>query len=181
MKLIDGSHFFVNYAGTNGREYQSIGKLLIEEEKIRREDMSMQVIRKWLDDNPSHLKRVLFYNPSYVFFRVMDEGPFGSTGAKLTPGRSAAFDPRFIPKGAIAHITFDMPLTKGGTVDFSKTSRFVFNQDQGGAIKGAGRMDLFLGFGAIAAAKAGVMKNPGKVAFLVLNDVTYAGEGVEGN
>ena len=67
------------------------------------------------------------------------------------------------------------------TVDFSKTSRFVFNQDQGGAIKGAGRMDLFLGFGAIAAAKAGVMKNPGKVAFLVLNDVTYAGEGVEGN
>ncbi|VAX25365.1 Membrane-bound lytic murein transglycosylase A [hydrothermal vent metagenome] len=162
----DGTREFVNYHAVNGRAYLSIGKLLINEKAVSKEDMSLKAIRKWLADNPDQLERVLDHNPSYVFFRAMDDGPFGSTGAKLTPGRSAAFDPSRFPKGALAHFTSEFP-------GVGKVGRFVFNQDQGGAIKGAGRMDLFFGLGAQAEQSAGSLKHPGELLFLVLKREVY--------
>ena len=45
---------------------------------------------------------------------------------------------------------------------------FVLNQDTGGAIKGAGRADLFCGNGAYAELVAGHMKQMGRLYFLVL-------------
>jgi membrane-bound lytic murein transglycosylase A len=46
-------------------------------------------------------------------------------------------------------------------------SRFVLNQDTGGAIRGAGRVDLFWGRGEQAAFAAGLMRQPGRLYFLV--------------
>jgi membrane-bound lytic murein transglycosylase A len=45
--------------------------------------------------------------------------------------------------------------------------RFVFNQDSGSAIKGAGRLDLFLGNGPEAEAEAGVLKEQGSLYFIL--------------
>jgi len=169
VRFEDGTEIFVNYAGANGREYSSIGRLLIDEGEIAKEDMSLQAIREWFARRPDQIERVLYSNPSYVFFREMEDGPFGATGVKLVPGRSAAFDPSCFPRGGLAHITVELPVIEQGRVTgWRKTGRFVFSHDTGGAIKGAGRMDLFFGAGRDAETAAGVMKNPGELTFLVL-------------
>lgn len=169
VRLEDGSRFFVNYAEANGHGYKSIGKLLIDEGAIPKDDVSMQSIRRWLADHPAELARVLDSNPSYVFFRRMDDGPFGSTGARLIAGRSAAFDPAQFPRGAVGHIVTTQPVVKNGAMTGTrKISRFIFNHDQGGAIKGAGRMDMFLGAGREAEETAGYMKQSGELVFVIL-------------
>lgn len=50
------------------------------------------------------------------------------------------------------------------------TSRFVLDQDTGGAIKGAGRVDLFVGTGSEAGAIAGLINNPGELHYLLLKE-----------
>ena len=46
-------------------------------------------------------------------------------------------------------------------------SRFVLNQDTGGAIKGAGRADIFWGTGHYAEIAAGHMRHEGDLYLLV--------------
>jgi membrane-bound lytic murein transglycosylase A len=48
--------------------------------------------------------------------------------------------------------------------------RFVLNQDTGGAIRGAQRVDLFFGADAQAAGEAGYMNSPGKLYFVALKN-----------
>ena len=55
----------------------------------------------------------------------------------------------------------------GATVAEGPLRRFVLNQDRGGAIRGAGRADFFWGRGEEAATRAGLMKQPGRLFFLV--------------
>ena len=179
LRFEDGEERFANYASVNGHKYQSIGKMMIAEGKVPREKMSMQALRQWFRENPQELERILFVNPSYVFFRVMDEGPFGSLGRILVDGRSAAFDHSLYPKGAMAWFTADIPQARDGIpAGTRRAGRFVFNHDQGGAIKGPGRMDLFFGKGRDAEAAAGVMKNPGELYYLLLKEkyMEVAGE-----
>ena len=73
--LDTGEVINVHYHGTNGRAYRAIGRLLIEEQKIPREEMSMQKIRAYLQDHPEEMATVFNYNPSYVFFKLESEGP----------------------------------------------------------------------------------------------------------
>ncbi|MDH5637164.1 MAG: murein transglycosylase A [Nitrospinota bacterium] len=179
LRYEDGEEKFANYATVNGHKYQSIGKKIIEEGKVPREKMSLQALRQWFRENPQELERNLFVNPSYVFFRVMDEGPFGSLGRILVDGRSAAFDHSLFPKAAMAWFMADIPQAQDGmSAGVKRVGRFVFNHDQGGAIKGPGRMDLFFGKGRDAEAAAGMMKNPGQLYFLLLKEklIRLAGE-----
>ena len=174
LRFQDGEEKFANFAAVNGRQYRSIGKFLIEEGKVPREKMSLSALRGWFRDHPEDLDRVLFVNPSYVFFRLMEEGPYGSLGGLLVEGRSAAFDHAVFPKGAPAWFTAKLPYASGGKALGAKNvGRFIFNHDQGGAIKGLGRMDLFYGQGRDAEAAAGMTKHMGKVYFLLLKDKTY--------
>ena len=160
----------VHYHGTNGRPYRSIGKLLIDKGKIPREEMSMQKIRAYLYDYPEEAETVLNYNPSYVFFKIEEDGPIGYLEVKLTPGRSIALDRRLFPLAGLAFIKTDKPLinSSGKIYKWSAFSRFVLNQDTGGAIKGPGRGDLFWGDGTYAEIAAGHMQHHGTLYFLVL-------------
>ena len=169
IEMTDGSKINVNYAAANGREYRSIGRLLIEEGKIPKEAMSMKAIRDYLKSHPEEMERVLFYNESYVFFRVVEQGPIGSTGVPMTAGRSIASDARIFPKGGLAFIETEIPVTdvKGNVKDWKKISRFVVAQDAGGAIKGPGRVDIFFGTGEEAAKMAGAMNREGRLFFLI--------------
>ena len=47
-------------------------------------------------------------------------------------------------------------------------SRYVLDQDTGGAIKGAGRVDYFLGTGEAAGERAGVTVSNGQLFYLLL-------------
>lgn len=171
--LESGETIRVHYHASNGRPYRSIGKLLIDEGKIEKDRMSMQAIRRYLNENPSEQKAVLNYNPSYVFFKIEPDGPLGALGVKLTPGRSLALDRRLFPPAALAFMETSLPLVSGdGQIQkWTACTRFVLNQDTGGAIRGPGRADLFWGDGPYAEIAAGFMQHPGNLYFLVLKPV----------
>lgn len=167
--LGDGTVLSVLYDGQNGHPYRSIGKRLIDIGAVTKEDMSMQAIRRYLKDHPDQLEEVLDANPSYVFFRLDVTPSVGNIGVPLTPGRSLATDSRLFPKGALALIRTERPVISGdgGITGWVPFTRFVLNQDTGGAIRGAGRADLFWGQGRDAAISAGSMKQEGELYFLV--------------
>jgi membrane-bound lytic murein transglycosylase A len=166
--LGDGNIVSILYDGQNGRPYKSIGKYLIDTGVIPKEEMSMQIIRQYLSDNPEKIAAVLEQNPSYVFFRL-DMGPsLGNIGVPLTPGRSIATDSRLFPKGALAVISATKPVIENNAIkEWTPFTRFVVNQDTGGAIRGPGRVDLFWGQGAEAELGAGHMQQDGELYFLV--------------
>ena len=169
LRLPDGKELPVHYQGSNGRPYRSIGRFMIEKGFLDREAVSMQTIRRYLTDNPGILDEVLNYNPSYVFFQVEEKGPLGSLGVQLTPGRSIALDSKIFPKGGLGFISSWKPTVndKGEIIDWTPFSRFVLNQDTGGAIKGAGRADIFWGRGAYAEIAAGYLHHEGELYFLI--------------
>lgn len=130
----------------------------------------MQAIRRILTERPEIVEEVLNYNPSYVFFRDLGEGPLlGSINTPITPGRTLALDSRLFPAGAIGWIRTQKPKVndRGEIVAWEKFSRFVLNQDTGGAIKGPGRADLFWGSGPYAELAAGHMRHEGELYILM--------------
>ena len=169
----NGNGIRVHYRGTNGRPYKSIGKYLIETNKIPKDKMSMQAIRAYLQNHPHEVPHILNYNPSYVFFEKVSKGPMGCIQTQLVPGRSIALDRKTFPIAALAFIETQRPgdMDKGGIKSWIDFSRFVLNQDTGGAIKGPGRADIFWGGGDYAEIAAGYMKQPGKLYFFVLKPV----------
>jgi membrane-bound lytic murein transglycosylase A len=168
LRFPDGREQRVGYAGANGRAYRAIGRLLIDEGHVPREAMSMQAIRAWLAAHPEERQRVLQHNESYVFFRPLAGPPEGSLGRPLTPGRSVATDTRLFPPAALAFIDTEQPeRAPDGSVRWLPLSRFVLNQDTGGAIRGPGRVDFFWGRGERAVFAAGLMRQPGRLYFLV--------------
>jgi len=168
----DGPCFQVSYAQSNGRPYRSIGKLLIDSGRATREDLSMQGIKRYLRERPEEIREILNHNESYVFFRTVEEGPVGSIGVALTGGRSIATDPAVFPRGALAFVKTRKPaIGPGGEIrSWVPLTRFVLNQDTGGAITGAGRVDLFFGRGREAEIAAGHLKEEGELYFLVVKD-----------
>jgi membrane-bound lytic murein transglycosylase A len=169
LRLRDGKELLVNYQASNGRPYRSIGRYMIEKGFVARKGMSMQGIRKYLTEHPEVLDEVLNANPSYVFFRQVEKGPLGSLGVLLTPGRSVALDSRIFPKGALGFISCRKPLfnDQGDIVSWTPFSRFVLNQDTGGAIRGAGRADIFWGSGPYAELTAGHLQHEGELYVLI--------------
>lgn len=168
----DGPCFQVSYAQSNGRTYRSIGKLLIDSGRATREELSMQGIKRYLRERPEEIQEILNHNESYVFFRTVEEGPVGSIGVVLTGGRSIATDSALFPRGALAFVKTRRPaIGPGGEIrSWVPLTRFVLNQDTGGAITGAGRVDLFFGRGREAEIAAGHLKEDGELYFLVLKD-----------
>jgi membrane-bound lytic murein transglycosylase A len=167
--LGNGTIVGVLYDGQNGRPYKSIGRYLIDIGAIEREKISMPAIREYLGTHPDDVRSILSQNPSYVFFRVEDKSAVGNINVPLTPGRSIATDSRLFPKGGLALIRTERPIVaEDGTVtEWVPFTRFVLNQDTGGAIRGPGRVDLFWGRGHEAEFSAGNMKQEGKLYFLV--------------
>lgn len=168
--LDNGNTINVHYHATNGQPYRSIGKLLIDTDKIPRSEMSMQKIREYLNHHPEEIEEILNYNPSYVFFKLEEDSPLGCLNVKLTPGRSIALDRRIFPLPSLAFIEAKKPLVSadGQIREWTDFSRFVSSQDTGGAIRGPGRADLFWGNGKYARIAAGYMQHTGKLYFLIL-------------
>jgi membrane-bound lytic murein transglycosylase A len=142
---------------------------MLDKGLLSREEMSMQSIRKYLSTHPEMIQEVLNYNQSYVFFRRIENGPFGNINVPLTPGRSVALNARLFPKGALGYISCQKPIVdnSGEIVSWTNFSRFVLNQDTGGAIRGSGRADIFWGSGQFAELAAGNMKHEGELYLLI--------------
>lgn len=170
IRLPDQSIRTVRFAGSNGLEYKSIGKLLVDEQKMSLEEATVPAIRAYLDRHPEERQRILHHNPRFIFFTWGDTlGPRGSSGEILTPGRSIAIDGSALPEGTLGYLVSRKPtLGADGRINgWDSLQRFVFPQDSGAAIKGTGRVDVFWGHGEYAEVAANHMKEPGKLYFLV--------------
>ncbi|MBF0628055.1 MAG: MltA domain-containing protein [Magnetococcales bacterium] len=170
VQLDNGQMMRIGYHGTNGKPYQAIGRILIDEGKIPHQEMTMPRLRQWLMDNPKEVKRIFFANPSYVYFRVQSEDAVGNINVPLTKERSIATDHRLFPKGAPGVLMTTLPefAADGKTVaKWNPDVRFIVNQDTGGAIRGAGRVDMFFGFGPGVENRAGVMKQNGSRLYFI--------------
>jgi membrane-bound lytic murein transglycosylase A len=169
LRLPDGSTIAVGYQAANGRPFKSIARNLVEREFLKKEELSMQSVRRYLADHPESVREILDYDPSYVFFKQRENGPFGNINVTLTAGRSIALDAYLFPKGALGFIICEKPVinAKEEVSEWVPFSRFILNQDTGGAIKGAGRADIFWGTGYQAGLEAGQMKNKGKLYILI--------------
>ncbi|MCF8062479.1 MAG: MltA domain-containing protein [Deltaproteobacteria bacterium] len=166
--LPDGSALSLGYAASNGRPYRSIGRYLIEQALLTREEMSMQAIRRFLATHPDMRDEVLNHNPSYIFFSPKPNGPLGNINVQLTPGRSVALDDDLFPKGALCFVSAQKPVVENDRiVEWTDLKRFMINQDTGGAIRGAGRADIFWGRGPYAETAAGHMKHEGDLYVLL--------------
>lgn len=160
----DGSFLQAAYGGKNGRPYRAIGKYLIKEGAVAPEDMSLQAIAHWMEENPDRAQGLMWKNPSYVFFEERKEaGIIGTLGVPLTAGRSLAVDHRHIPLG----IPIWLDIHSDTETKSDVIQRLVMAQDTGGAIRGPVRGDLFWGTGARAALKAGPMKEKGTYYLLL--------------
>lgn len=161
--LDDGGVLRLGYAGQNGHPYVAIGRLLIASGAIAREAMSMQAILAWMrQEGPEAANALMRANPSYIFFRELqglspNQGPPGAQGVPLTPRRSVAVDPDFIPLGAPVYIA-----TRDGA-----HRRLTIAQDVGGAIRGAARADLFHGWAEDAAQAAGRQRDQAQIFVLL--------------
>jgi membrane-bound lytic murein transglycosylase A len=162
VKLEDGRQLRLGYADQNGHPYRPIGRWLIEQGQLKKEDVSMGAIHAWAQANPQRVPELLASNPSYVFFSTRpdsNEGPRGSLNVPLTAGYSVAIDRKVIPLGSLLWLSTTRP-------DGTPVVRPVGAQDTGGAITGEVRADLFWGTGPEAGELAGNMKQQGQIWML---------------
>lgn len=170
IMLDHGKTLNVHYHTTNGHPYRSIGKVLIDQGKIPKSEISMQAIRAYLKSHPQDRETVLNTNLSYVFFKIETDGPLGNLNVPLTPGRSIAVDKKIFPPAALMYIQTQKPaMTEAGQLgSWEEFGRFALNQDTGGAITGPGRADVFWGNGPYAELAAGHLQHRGNMYFLIL-------------
>ncbi len=165
VQLTTGETIRLQYADQNGHPYRSIGRYLADQGVMTIDQVNMPAIRNWLQANPNRMREVLDSNPSVVFFAeeaIPDAsvGPKGAQGVPLTPGRSIAIDPKFLPLGAPMFLATTQPSSE------VPLQKLVVAQDTGGAIRGPVRADYFFGFGAEAGRQAGMMKQDGELWLL---------------
>jgi len=173
IQLTDGSIRSIHYAASNGLEYFSIGKLLVDQGKISLAKASIPTIRAYLLAHPEEQNTILHHNIKFIFFNWAPPGdPVGSIGEPLVAGRSIAIDPAVLPQQAFAFLISSKPEldSSGNILRWIPMQRFVFPQDTGSAIKGAGRADLYWGSGSYAKTAAGSMKEKGRLYFMVKNN-----------
>ena len=161
LRLPDGSVMRIGYDSQNGRDYVAIGKILLDAGELPKGGVSMDSILAWLRANPARAPTILAANPSVVFFREVEgDGPIGAMGVPLTPRVSIAVDPVFIPLGAPVQVVTTLAGSR-------PLAALMVAQDTGGAIRGANRIDLFMGAGAAARADAGAQAAPAQIAILL--------------
>ena len=174
----DGSLRQVHYQRDNGRPYTSIGRILIDRGAIKREDMSMQAIKYYIQNNPKDIASLLQMNERFIYFTLSDPvtnppSPSGSFNIPLTPKRSIALDSKIYPQGILLYLQGTLPViiptTNPQKQQFHRRrfNRFMLNQDSGKAITGQQRVDLFMGKGKIAATMASEMQEDGCLRILL--------------
>jgi membrane-bound lytic murein transglycosylase A len=170
LKLTDGTQTTIGYAGNTAYNYRSLGRSLVDDGKFPLEGLNMPIILDYFRKHPQDLNIYIPRDKSFVFFQETYGKPAqGSISVPLTPERSIATDKSLMPPGALALIRAPFPyINKSNKIENRLVSRYVLDQDTGGAIKGAGRVDYFLGTGEAAGERAGVTVSNGQLFYLLL-------------
>jgi membrane-bound lytic murein transglycosylase A len=165
LRMQDGSMRAVGYAGKTEHEYKGLGSTLVEEGKVSKNKLSLRAIKDYFAQHPDQVDPYTQKNESYVFFTDITGGPYGSLNIEVTPYRTLATDKAVFPRGGVCFTQTKVPMRGGINETFNQ---FMLDQDTGGAIRSAGRGDIFIGTGDEAEEIAGGTYAEGKLWYIYL-------------
>jgi membrane-bound lytic murein transglycosylase A len=169
--LEDGKELRVGYAGKTDRPYTSVSLKLVADGKIKRDQLSLRKMKEYFAAHPEDVDRYLNVNESYVFFTENDGGPFGSIGVPVTDYRTIATDKQVFPRACLAYVVTDVPRFGADRgIEMKPYREFMLDQDTGGAIRSAGRTDIYQGTGPEAELLAGYTCSEGKLYYIFVKE-----------
>ncbi|MFM1841673.1 MAG: rane-bound lytic transglycosylase, partial [Cyanobacteriota bacterium] len=167
LNWVTGGTTSIAFAGTTDYPYTSLGKETIKEGIFQPGEVTLPKLIEYFEQNPQELDRFIPRNNRMVFFRETSATTpaKGSIGVPVTAERSVATDKALMPPGAIAVLATQIPDCQKQKI---AVHRFVVDQDTGSAIKGPGRVDIFMGTGQLPGDRAGLMSDDGQFYYLLL-------------
>jgi membrane-bound lytic murein transglycosylase A len=156
IRMPDGHIETIAYAANNGREYKSIRHKLIADGKFTEKNINMKAMIDYFNVRPDEVDMYVNENPRFIFFRKDDSNPRGSLNEPVTPMRTIATDKAIYPRAMFAFADVNLEGDVG----------FVLDQDTGGAIRAAGRCDVYIGVGDQAGELAGRTYREGRLYYL---------------
>ena len=172
LQLTDGTQMSITYGGSTNYRYTSIGGELVKDGIFPKEELTLPRLLTYFESHPQALDKYIPRNNRFIFFYETDnKPPNGNLSVPVTAERSIATDKSIMPPGALALIQAPIPqVSSKGDLETRSVTRYVLDQDTGSAIKGAGRVDIFLGSGELAGDRAGLLNGPGKLYYLLLKN-----------
>jgi membrane-bound lytic murein transglycosylase A len=158
IRMPGGQIEMVGYAAHNGWEYQSIRQKMIADGKFTEKNINMRAMIDYFKTHPDEVDMYVNKNPRFVFFKSEEGNPRGSLNESVTPFRTIATDKTIYPRAMFAFVAVDLDRPVG----------FVLDQDTGGAIRAAGRCDVYMGVGDHAGELAGKTYREGQLYYLFI-------------
>jgi membrane-bound lytic murein transglycosylase A len=162
LRLPDGRILELGYHGHNGHDYASPAMKMMADGLIRKDEVSASTLRAYFAKHPHLMDKYLWHNARTVFFTERAGGPFGSLNVPVTPMATIATDKKVYPPALPAFV--DLFAVPGRDAPLRQ---FMLDQDTGGAIRAAGRCDLYMGVGEDAETRAGNQLSEGHLYYLV--------------
>jgi len=163
LRLADGRIMEVGYAGTNGFPYTSPGRQMVKDGLIPEDQLSFESMRRYFEQHPEAMDKYLWMNQRTTFFTETRGGPYGSLNVPVTAFATIATDKKVYPPAMVAMVL--APTSYAGN---NLAGKFMLDQDRGGAIRSAGRCDIYMGIGQTAEQMSGHQLSAGKLYYLFL-------------
>jgi membrane-bound lytic murein transglycosylase A len=172
IRMPNGQIEKVGYDAHNGWEYKSIVHKMIADGKLSEKNINLKAMIDYFKAHPDEVDMYVNKNPRFVFFRSEKGDPRGSLNEPVTPFRTIATDKTIYPRAMFAFVSVDLDRPVG----------FALDQDTGGAIRAAGRCDVYMGVGDHAGELAGGTYREGQLYYLFIKPdsdqiVGYSGQG----
>jgi membrane-bound lytic murein transglycosylase A len=158
IRMPSGQIETVGYAANNGWEYQGIVQKMIADGKLSSNRINLKAMIDYFKAHPDEVDRYVNTNPRFVFFRFEEGYPRGSLNEPVIPFRTIATDKAIYPRAMFAFLS----------VNLARPVGFALDQDTGGAIRAAGRCDVYMGVGDAAGEIAGGTYREGQLYYLFI-------------
>jgi membrane-bound lytic murein transglycosylase A len=162
IRMPGGQIETVGYAAHNGWEYESIVHKMIADGKLSGKNTNLRAMIDYFKAHPDEVDTYVNKNPRFVFFRPESGDPRGSLNERVIPFRTIATDKTIYPRAMFAFVSAALGSAVG----------FALDQDTGGAIRAAGRCDVYMGVGDHAAELAGGTYREGRLYYLFIKPGT---------
>ncbi|MCE5186156.1 MAG: MltA domain-containing protein [Planctomycetaceae bacterium] len=166
LRTPDGQQVTLGYTANNGHEYQSVGQQMIKDGAMPAEGYSLKSMIEYFKAHPDQIAKYVYQNPRYVFFGTDSGNPRGCLNECVTTRRTIATDKTIYPRAAISFLKTSLPRQQEGAIRKAPFAGFGLDQDAGGAIRAAGRCDVYMGVGDNAGKMAGQVYEEGKLYYL---------------
>jgi membrane-bound lytic murein transglycosylase A len=168
LRLADGSLWDLGYAGNNGLDYVSVPQKMIAEGAMKPNELSLQTMIAYFRAHADKVQYFTWMNPRYVFFQEVRGGPWGCLGVPVTTRHSVATDKAVFPRAGMAFVDTQVGYVEGDQVRQATYAAFTCDQDRGGAIRAAGKCDIYMGVGPGAEAIAGRTAAEGRLYYVFI-------------